>query len=109
MASVASFVIVSRNDNPSYESEIGSAPKKDESAHLHQFILHAALDIVQDMEWTTNSMYLKVVDKFNELLVSVYVMAGHAKLMLLHDLRNEDGIRQFFQEVHELYIKSRRK
>jgi hypothetical protein len=28
----------------------------DEAAHLHQFILHASLDIVQDVVWTTNAM-----------------------------------------------------
>ncbi|BBN12836.1 trafficking protein particle complex subunit 2 [Marchantia polymorpha subsp. ruderalis] len=105
MASTACFVIVGRNDCPIYESEVGTAPKKDEATHLHQFILHAALDIVQDVVWTTNGMFLKVVDKYNELLVSVYVTAGHTRLMLLHDSRNEDGIRNFFQEVHELYIK----
>ncbi|MCO5602745.1 hypothetical protein L7F22_056883 [Adiantum nelumboides] len=78
---------------------------KEEAAHQHQFILHAALDIVQDLAWTTNATFLKSVDKFNDLTVSVYVTAGRTKLMLLHDSRNEDGIRNFFQEVYELYIK----
>jgi len=27
------------------------------------------------------------------------------KFMLLHDARNDDGIRNFFQEVHELYLR----
>ncbi|KAJ6821974.1 uncharacterized protein M6B38_334060 [Iris pallida] len=89
MASTACFIIVSRNDIPIYEAEVGSAIKKEEAAHQHQFILHAALDIVQDLAWTTSAMFLKSTDR----------------LMLLHDSRNEDGIKSFFQEVHELYIK----
>ncbi|GAQ85877.1 trafficking protein particle complex subunit [Klebsormidium nitens] len=105
MATTACFVIVGKNDSPIYESEVGSGPRKDEAAHLHQFVLHASMDIVQDVVWTTQNMYLKVVDKFGDLFVSTYVTAGQAKLMLLHDLKSEDGIKNFFQEVHELYIK----
>ncbi|XP_068644253.1 transport protein particle 20 kDa subunit-like isoform X2 [Aristolochia californica] len=97
MASTACFIIVSRNDIPIYEAELGSAIKKEDAAHQHQFILHAALDIVQDLAWTTSAMFLKAMDRFTDLSVSV--------LMLLHDSRNEDGIKSFFQEVHELYIK----
>jgi hypothetical protein len=52
--------------------------------------------------------WLQVVDKFNDLLVSCYSTAGHARLLLLHDSRlGEEAIRLFFQEVHELYLKAR--
>ncbi|GJN21576.1 hypothetical protein PR202_gb09063 [Eleusine coracana subsp. coracana] len=73
MASTACFVIVSNNDIPIYEAEVGSAPKKEELAYQHQFILHAALDVVQDLAWTSNAMFLKSVDRFNDLVVSVYI------------------------------------
>ncbi|KAI3754906.1 hypothetical protein L1987_54698 [Smallanthus sonchifolius] len=56
MASTACFMIISRNDIPIYEAEVGTAPKKEEAAHQHQFILHAALDVVQDLAWTTSAM-----------------------------------------------------
>ncbi|KAG2716079.1 trafficking protein particle complex subunit 2 [Juglans microcarpa x Juglans regia] len=105
MATTACFIIVSRNDIPIYEAEVGSATKREDAAQLHQFILHAALDIVQDLAWTTSAMFLKAIDRFNDLVVSVYVTAGHTRFMLLHDSRNDDGIKSFFQEVHELYIK----
>ncbi|KAJ3689664.1 hypothetical protein LUZ61_018828 [Rhynchospora tenuis] len=82
MTTTACFIVVSKNDIPIYEAEVGSTQKQ-EQAHQHQFILHAALDLVQDLAWTTSAI-----------------------LMLLHDSRNEDGIKNFFQEVHELYVKT---
>ncbi|GLU04932.1 hypothetical protein SLE2022_220600 [Rubroshorea leprosula] len=108
MATTACFIIVSRNDIPIYEAEVGSAAKREDAAQLHQFILHAALDIVQDLAWTTSAMFLKSIDRFNDLVVSVYDFLDfiiHTRFMLLHDSRNDDGIKSFFQEVHELYIK----
>lgn len=73
--------------------------QKDDSSHLQQFILHAALDPIDDRLWDASGMNLRVVDKFNDLLVSAYVTAGRTRLLLLHDNRNDDGIHAFFKEV----------
>jgi len=51
-------------------------------------------------------MYLKIVDKFNELNISAYVTASNIRLVLVHDARNDDGIRNFFGDVHELLVKA---
>ncbi|KAJ0252627.1 hypothetical protein HA466_0118020 [Hirschfeldia incana] len=69
MANTACFMIVARNDIPIYEAEVGSAAKREDAAQLHQFILHAALDVVQDLAWTTSAMFLKSVDRFNDLIL----------------------------------------
>ncbi|KAL3599517.1 hypothetical protein D5086_007435 [Populus alba] len=69
MATTACFIIVSRNDIPIYEAEVGSATKREDAAQMHQFILHAALDIVQDLAWTTSAMYLKAIDRFNDMIL----------------------------------------
>ena len=81
------------------------ALQREDNSHLNQFIIHAALDMVDEAVWGTQSMQFKSVDKFNDFLISAFVTAGHVKLMLLHDVRNEEGIRNFFHDVHELYVK----
>ena len=48
---------------------------------------------------------MRVVDKFNFLMVSAYVTLGGKILLLLHNGKNEDMIRSFFTEIHELYVK----
>lgn len=49
--------------------------------------------------------YLRVVDKFNTLMVSAYVTLGGKYFLLLHNGKNDEAVRVFFTEVHELYVK----
>lgn len=50
----AYFVIVGTNDNPIYE--VDSMKDRDEK-YIHQFVIHSALDLVDDFYWTTNAKY----------------------------------------------------
>lgn len=53
------FVLVADGDTPVYEAEFQSTQKKDgpDTSHLNQLIIHAALDMVDETMWTTNTMY----------------------------------------------------
>ncbi|GAA5962599.1 hypothetical protein JCM8115_002136 [Rhodotorula mucilaginosa] len=74
--------------------------------HVMQLVAHASLDVVEDVQWTNGAMYLKSIDKFHEWTVSVWLTPGGVKLILLHELKNDEGIRLFLQETWENYVKT---
>ncbi|KAG2386966.1 hypothetical protein C9374_002001 [Naegleria lovaniensis] len=105
MPTNAYFVIVAK-DCPIYELEISTSKRTDQS-QLKQFVLHASLDVVEELQWTTNNLFLKSIDKFNEFNIYGFVTAGNVRFLLLfeNDKKNDDTIKNFFSDVFELYIK----
>lgn len=63
------------------------------------------VDELQFSPSTGSSPYLRVVDRYNEWMVSAYLAAGGERLVLLHDVKNEEAVRQFFVDANELLAK----
>ena len=113
------FVIVGRDDVPLFDADLtvfGHVPESEgEDAarkksvgrphYLYHFVLHASLDAIDDLEWTQKHAYLGVVDRFNNLQVSGYIIPGNRlRLLILHDGKSEEMVKTFFRGVHNLLV-----
>lgn len=61
--------------------------------------------MVESVMWSSHATFLKIVDRYGDWMVSAYLSASGERFLLLHDTKNEDGIKQFFTEFHELFTK----
>lgn len=98
------FMIVGRGE-PLYEFE-SKGDNGEGTTALRQFVLHASLDSLHSILWSNSSTFLRVIDRFNSHLVSSYVTPGGTTMLLLHNGKSEDIVRQFFVEAHEIYVKN---
>lgn len=51
---------------------------------INPFIVHSSLDVLEDVQWTTNQLYLKVIDNYYGYMVSAMCTAGNIRFLLLH-------------------------
>ncbi|KAI9762223.1 MAG: hypothetical protein M4579_000546 [Chaenotheca gracillima] len=86
------FAIIGTKDNPLFEHEFGTSKQggdgiarfPEQARHMNQFIVHSSLDIVEEVQWGTGQMYLKVIDRFYNNYVSCFLTGGNIKFLLLH-------------------------
>eukprot|EP00758_Cryptobia_borreli_P009691 Tbor_TRINITY_DN5500_c6_g8::TRINITY_DN5500_c6_g8_i1::g.12859::m.12859/K20301/TRAPPC2, TRS20; trafficking protein particle complex subunit 2 len=101
---VAYFAIVGPQDAAVFEYCTTEKPPQ-----ALQFMAHGALDVVEEMMWTTEDFYLPKVDKIDgfddTIYVSAYVGIGQLKLLILQDQGPHSSVKGFFIEMHELCVK----
>ncbi|PWN30357.1 Sedlin [Jaminaea rosea] len=73
--------------------------------HVLQMIAHSSLDVVEDKQFANGAMYMKSMDRINEWTTSAFLVPGNIKFLILHEHKHDDGIRNFFLDVWELWTK----
>ncbi|XP_003380185.1 translationally-controlled tumor protein-like protein [Trichinella spiralis] len=76
-----------------------------DSMLLKQLIAHASLDIVDEAAAEQSHMMIKQVEKYNEWNISAFVTSSGVRFLMLHTAKNDEGIKNFFIEIYEMYIK----
>lgn len=93
------YLVIVNNDKPIYEY-----PTEDKHRYLKQFIAYSALDIIDELESTSTSMYLKSIDKFNEWTVYAFV-PNKLRILLLSTNKIARVDENFFIEIYQTYCK----
>lgn len=80
--------------------------KKDDTPYFYQFMAHASLDFLDEkLAARSTNLYYPNIDRFNEWSISAFVTPSYLRFIILHDYKNDDAIKLFFQEAYETYIK----
>jgi len=95
--------ILSPHDTPLFTHDFGTSRSSGTGLSslspadraLAPFVLHSALDIVEDVQWGPSSsagsapMYLKHVDKYQNMYISCWVTGANTRFLLLTRPRDE--------------------
>lgn len=75
------FAIIGTQDNPLFEHEFGTSKQggdgqsrfTDQARHLNQFILHSALDVVEEVQWNNGQLYVQTSPPGQQPLPSSHI------------------------------------
>ncbi|KAK0941947.1 TRAPP subunit [Friedmanniomyces endolithicus] len=83
--------IIGTLDNPLFELSFGSSKQggdgvakfRPEALYMNQFLVHAALDLVEEVQWVHKDLYLKRIDSHQNNHIHCFLTGGNVKFMLL--------------------------
>ncbi|KZZ88114.1 Sedlin [Ascosphaera apis ARSEF 7405] len=90
------FTILSPTDAPLFSLAFGTSKAggdgiarfrfPDSSRYMNQFMIHASLDILEEVQWTNGAMYLKHIDSYSpsSCYISAFLTGSGARFLLLH-------------------------
>ncbi|EFQ99138.1 MIP-2A [Nannizzia gypsea CBS 118893] len=90
------FTILSSADVPLFSQAFGTSKGgadgiarfryADNERYMNQFIIHASLDIVEEVQWTNGAMYLKHIDTYPpaSAYISAFLTGTGVRFLLLH-------------------------
>jgi hypothetical protein len=78
----------------------------------HFILLSSFCLVVNNPKYLQPCVFMPIFSKnnspqVNQQYVSAFLTAGNIQFVLLHAGRSEENIKNFFYEVHELYVKVR--
>ena len=73
------FTIIGTRDNPLFELDFGTskvggdgiARFREEAKHMNQFIVHAAIDLVEEAQWSTKDLYAAYHDASRQCMILI--------------------------------------
>ncbi|KAI5299110.1 TRAPP subunit [Ascosphaera pollenicola] len=90
------FTILSPTDAPLFSLAFGTSKAggdgiarfrfPDSSRYMNQFMIHASLDILEEIQWTNGALYLKTIDSYSpsSCYISAFLTGSGARFLLLH-------------------------
>ena len=102
------FAIIGKGDFPLYQCEFRKGNEVQDTSRTDQFLIHSALDCVEETVWQTTNPFLKHVDYSETATIYAYVTPGHTRFLLyVEDAppQAEALAESFFRQVHEPYLK----